>query len=91
MLKTSWLTLLFILLIAGIGFCADNSYGRTEMETIEQTFVIDDDLFQLNIDVDAGEVEISRNDNSHECEVYVEYNTHNYEASVNFNRQKNRL
>ena len=91
MLKTSLFSLLFILLITSSGFCTESSSGRSEMDTIEQTFDIGDDLFQLNIDVDAGEIEISRNNNSHECEVYVEYNSHKYEASVDFNMQKNRL
>jgi len=80
-----------MLLIVGSGFCTDSSSGHSEVETIEQTFDIGDDLFQLNIDVDAAEVEISRNNSSHKCEVYVEYNTDNYEASVDFNRRKNRL
>ncbi len=75
---------LFIILFLSVS-------GRAEKITIDETYFIQGDAFKITLEIDGGEVLLTRGDRSNECLVFVEYNSDRIETDVRFFENRDEL
>ena len=80
-------TFVLFWLLALVGF----AIGQGNMVIFDETYTIKGDNFQLDLDIDGGEVKVTKNDANNECDVYIEYHRRKCDCDVHFNERRNRL
>jgi hypothetical protein len=55
----------------------------------EKVFKIDNDKLKVNIEVDAGKVEINKNSNTNECRVFYKYDQGEIEKEIDYDKTRN--
>ncbi len=80
--KISWIV---------IFISASLALARQSRVEYNETFDVRDTSFQVNLNIDGGEVEIVRGDRGHECHVYMKYPKEKCTGDVRFNKQRNHL
>ncbi|NIA31244.1 MAG: hypothetical protein GWP06_15210 [Actinobacteria bacterium] len=80
--KIVWITLFAI---------AGTAFAQQSMVKYEETFNVRGKSFEVNLDIDGGQVEIVRGDHGHECRVSMEYTKEKCNGDVRFNKKRNRL
>jgi len=80
-----------IFLLGWIIMLGATALASWDTEEFEKSYSIDGNQFSIELDVDGGVVEITKNDRPNECYVYLRYSTENCDREVNFNQQRNHL
>ena len=80
-------TFIAVLLLAGWNLCP----AQEDVVVIEDRFQVEADELQVDLNVDGGEVRISRGEDAETIEVYLEYSREKCKSEVRFHEDKSRL
>ena len=87
-MKFKMIFYILIGILCGVSFADDEEidYG-----TIDEKYAVSDQEFKIRMNIDGGEIHVSRNDQSNECHVRLEYNPEHGTADVRFYEKRNEL